>query len=169
MITNITFNMICMFLMVIKFLGLKYILSSLDLTTQANSYAFLLAWVCCGIKALRILRMDKLKECLIMAFWLIGKDSGAGRDWGQEEKGMTEDEMAGWHHWLDGREFDWTWELVMDREVWRAAIHGVTKSRTLLSNWTELNNRSQVFLISDLLNQNLCFIETNQKFKKLFN
>ena len=36
--------------------------------------------------------------------WLIGKDSDAGRDWGQEEKGMTEDEMAGWHHWLDGRE-----------------------------------------------------------------
>ena len=39
--------------------------------------------------------------------WLIGKDSDAGRDWGQEEKGMTEDEMAGWHHWLDGREFAW--------------------------------------------------------------
>ena len=36
--------------------------------------------------------------------WLIGKDS----DWGQEEKGMTEDEMAGWHHWLDGCEFEWT-------------------------------------------------------------
>ena len=36
--------------------------------------------------------------------WLIGKDSDAGRDWGQEEKGMTEEEMAGWHHWLDGRE-----------------------------------------------------------------
>ena len=35
---------------------------------------------------------------------LIGKDSDAGRDWGQEEKGMTEDEMAGWHHPLDGRE-----------------------------------------------------------------
>ena len=35
---------------------------------------------------------------------LIGKDSDAGRDWGQEEKGTTEDEMAGWHHWLDGRE-----------------------------------------------------------------
>ena len=34
------------------------------------------------------------------------KDSDAGRDWGQEEKGMTEDEMAGWHHRLDGREFD---------------------------------------------------------------
>ena len=40
--------------------------------------------------------------------WLIGKDSDAGKDWGQEEKGMTEDEMAAWHHWLDGREFEWT-------------------------------------------------------------
>ena len=39
--------------------------------------------------------------------WLIGKDSDAGRDSGQE-KGMTEDEMAGWHHWLDGRESEWT-------------------------------------------------------------
>ena len=37
---------------------------------------------------------------------LIGKDSDAGRDWGQEEKGMTEDEMAGWHHRLDGHEFE---------------------------------------------------------------
>ena len=37
--------------------------------------------------------------------WLIGKDSDAGRDWGQQEKGTTEDEMAGWHHRLDGREF----------------------------------------------------------------
>ena len=40
--------------------------------------------------------------------WLIGKDSDAGRYWGQEEKGMTEDEMAGWHHGLDGRESEWT-------------------------------------------------------------
>ena len=40
--------------------------------------------------------------------WLIGKDSDAGRDWGQEEKGTTEDEMAGWHHQLDGHEFEWT-------------------------------------------------------------
>ena len=40
--------------------------------------------------------------------WLIGKDSDAGRDWGQEEKGMTEDETAEWHHWLDGCEFEWT-------------------------------------------------------------
>ena len=40
--------------------------------------------------------------------WLIGKDSDAGRDWGQEEKGTTEDEMAGWHHRLNGHEFEWT-------------------------------------------------------------
>jgi len=40
--------------------------------------------------------------------WLIGKDSDAGRDWGQEEKGLAEDEMAGWHHRLDGHEFEWT-------------------------------------------------------------
>ena len=40
--------------------------------------------------------------------WHIGKDSDAGRDWGQEEKGTTEDEMAGWHHRLDGCEFEWT-------------------------------------------------------------
>ena len=66
---------------------------------------------------------------------LIGKDSDVGRDWGQEEKGMTEDEMAGWHHWLDGHEFEWT-PGVGDGlvEAWRAAVHGVTKSRTRLSD-----------------------------------
>ena len=56
--------------------------------------------------------------------WLIGKDSDAGRDWGQEEKGTTEDEMAGWHHQLDGRELSELQELVMDREAWSATIHG---------------------------------------------
>ena len=40
--------------------------------------------------------------------WLIGKDPDAGKDWGQEEKGTTEDEMVGWHHWLNGDEFGWT-------------------------------------------------------------
>ena len=70
--------------------------------------------------------------------WLIGKDPDAGRDWGQEEKGMTEDKMAGWHHRLHGHEFEWTLGVGMDREAWRAVIHGVAKSQTRLSDWTEL-------------------------------
>ena len=48
---------------------------------------------------------------------------------GQEEKGMTEDEMVGWHHQLNGCEFSKFQELLMHREAWRAAVHGVTKSQ----------------------------------------
>ena len=61
-------------------------------------------------------------------------DSDAGRDWGQEEKGTTEDEMAGWHHRLDDVSLSELREMLMEREAWRAAIHGVTKSRTRLSD-----------------------------------
>ena len=58
-------------------------------------------------------RNDAKAETLVLwpphtKCWLIGKDSDAGRDWGQEEKGTTEDEMAGWHHWLNGPESEWT-------------------------------------------------------------
>ena len=66
----------------------------------------------------------------------IGKDPDAGQDWRQEEKGMIEDKMVGWHHWLDGHEFEQA--LVMDKEAWHAAVCGVTKSQTQLSDWTEL-------------------------------
>ena len=69
--------------------------------------------------------------------WLIGKDPDAGRDWGQEEKGTTEDEMAGWHHWLNEHEFEWTLGVGDGQGGWCAVIHGVAKSLTWLSNWTE--------------------------------
>ena len=73
--------------------------------------------------------------------WLTGKDPDAGRDWGQEEKGMTEDEMAGWVGITNsmGMSLGKLQEFEMDREDWRAAIHGVTKSQTRLSDWAEWN------------------------------
>ena len=104
-------------------------------TARSSNQSILKSWVFTG-------RTDAEAETPVLwpppaKSWLIGKDSDAGRDWGQEEKGTTEDEMAGWYHWLDGHEF----ELVMDREAWRAAIHGVAKSRMQLSDWTELTEK----------------------------
>ena len=73
--------------------------------------------------------------------WLIGKDSDAGRDWGQEEKGKTEDEMAGWHHRLDGREFEWT-PGVGDGQGSLVCCNSwdhKESDTTERLNWTELN------------------------------
>ena len=71
--------------------------------------------------------------------WLIGKDSDAGRDWWQEEKGMTEDEMAGWHHQLDGHEFEWTPGVGDEQGGLACCDSWGRKSRTRLSDWTKLN------------------------------
>ena len=70
--------------------------------------------------------------------WLIGKDPDAGKDWTHEEV-TTEDEMVGWHHRLDGHEFDQSLGVGDGQEAWCAAVNGVTKSRTRLGDWTELN------------------------------
>ena len=73
--------------------------------------------------------------------WLIGKYSDAGRDWGPEEKGTTEDEMAGWHHRLDWREFEWT-PGVGDGQGGLACCDSwgcKEPDKTERLNWTELN------------------------------
>ena len=66
--------------------------------------------------------------------WLIAKDPGAGKDWGQEEKGATEDEMAGWHHLLIGQEFEQTLGDNEGQNAWHTTVHRVTKSQTQLSD-----------------------------------
>ena len=70
--------------------------------------------------------------------WLIGKDTGAGKDWRQEEKGMTEDENIEWHHRLGGHEFEQAPGVVMDREVWRAAVCRHRWATELSWTWTDI-------------------------------
>ena len=73
--------------------------------------------------------------------WLIGKDPDAGRDWGQKEKGMTKDEMSGWHHRLDGCEFKWT-PGVGDGQGGLACCNSWGRKESDMTeklNWTELS------------------------------
>ena len=98
-------------------------------------------------------RSDAKAETLVLwpphtKSWLTGKDSDAGRDWEQEDKGTTEDEMAGWHHWLDGHEFGWTLG-VGNGQGGLACCNswGCKESDTAERlNWTELNNQGALFM-----------------------
>ena len=72
--------------------------------------------------------------------WLTGKDTDAGKDWRQEEKEMTEDEMVGWYHWLNGHEFEQTPGESAGQGSVACCIHGVTKSRTRLSDCTTVKH-----------------------------
>ena len=83
--------------------------------------------------------------------WLLGKDSDAGRDWGQEEKGTTENEMAGWHHRLDGHEFGWTLG-VGDGQRGLACCNSWSRKEsdtTEWLNWTELKMGDLIQVIFD--------------------
>ena len=88
-------------------------------------------------------RTDAEAEILIL--WpadvknlLIGKDPDAGKDWRQEEKGTTDDEMVGWHHRLDGHEFEQAPGVGDGQGSLVCCSPGVAKSRTQLSDWTDI-------------------------------
>ena len=82
--------------------------------------------------------------------WLIGKDSDAGRNWEQEEKGTAEDEMAGWHHWLDARESGWTLGIGDGQggPAYCCSWGHKESDTTEQLNWTEQNNTDIQQLIS---------------------
>ena len=86
----------------------------------------------------------------ILQNWLIGKDPDAGKDWRQEEKGTTGDEMFGWLTDSMDMSLSKLWELVMDREGFHAALRGVAKSQTRQGDWTELmlQKASTVFAVT---------------------
>ena len=120
-------------------------------------------------------RNDAKAETLVLwpphaKSWLIGKDFDAGRDWGQEEKGTTEDEMAGWHHRLYGCEFEWTPGVgdgqggLVCCDSWGRKESDTTEQL----NWTELNlpNKELKAIIIKLLTEHRWIYEHSENFSK---
>ena len=99
---------------------------------------------------------------------LIRKDPDAGKDWGQEEKGTTEDEMVGWPHWLSGHGFEQTQEILKDREAWRATVHGIAKSWTLLIDWMTIWEKriATLLLIQEICIEHLGTSNTDSNISK---
>ena len=105
-------------------------------------------------------RNDAKAETLVLwpphaKSWLTGKDSEAARDLGQEEKGTTEDEMAGRYHWLDGHESEWTLGVGDGQGGLTCCNSWVTKCQTRLSDWTEL--KGQYMYTTGVENQEVGF------------
>ena len=98
------------------------------------------------------------------------KNPDAGKDWRQEEKGTTEDEMVGWHHQFCGHEFEQTLRNNEGREAWRAAVHGVTKSWIIATEQQQLSpspvwsimHRIKIFQVSNEQNifKSLFYLKT---------
>jgi len=91
--------------------------------------------------------------------WLTGKDPDAGKDWWQEEKGMTEDEIVGWHYWLNGQ---WVW--ANSGRYWRTRKPGMLQFMELQSVRHDLVIEQQhiyVFIFILYINFHLAFIEKN--------
>ena len=79
--------------------------------------------------------------------WLIWKDPDAGKDWGQEKKGMTEDEIVGWHHGHNGHRFGWTLGVGDGQGGLEAAVHGVAElDMTEQLNWSEVKSEINLFI-----------------------
>ena len=89
---------------------------------------------------------------------LIWKDPDAGRDWGKEEKGTTEDEVAGWHHRLDGHVFEWTLGFGDGQGGLASCIPGLTKSTTWQSDWTELNSLNIYPVLTNCISSFVLFL-----------
>ena len=101
---------------------------------------------------------------------LTGKDSDAGKDWGQEEKGAAEDEMGGWHHWLNGLELEQAPEGGEGQEAWCAVVQGTAKSLTGPRDWRTTAIPPSpppplaVGVLSSFLSLCVCFVSNNYLF-----
>ena len=131
-------------------------------------------------------RIDAEAEILILwspdgKNWLIEKDPDAGKDWRQEEKRMTEDEMVGWHHQPMDMSLSKLQKSVMDREAWHAAVHRVqrvrhnwatelTKWLTLSDNWplnlSHEKHQLNAWCIHSKLSKSICQVSSIQGWKR---
>ena len=95
----------------------------------------------CSLKGLMLKLKFQYFGHLIVKIWLTVKDLDAGKDWGQEDKGMAEDEMVGWYKWLDGHGFGWTPGVGDGQEglAYCGSWGSKESDMTEWLNWTELN------------------------------